>query len=471
MTGTYIAGELKKEPGIYHRVTTDKETDVTGAIVGVGAGIIRGNWGPLNEVVHLKNADDVERIFGKNGTQDLITLMFKGGIKEGYFVRIGKGGTAPTISLKDSSSQAAVTITGKYVGARAFTATIRDALSGGNRELILYDGDAQFAKIAFAKGDDEVTALTDAVNAADIGFTAAKEKAGATLADVAQSAFTAGTDPTTATADYSAGLASLEPYIWNGVCVDTEDTAVHALVAAYLDRLYSYGCYPMSVLAEKSTVTKVARMEHAAAFNNEKIIYVANPALDANGDVVDGYREAAYVGGVIFSAACSEGITHYKLPYFADVSERWTPTEKDTGLGNGCLIIDLNKNGDVVWIAQGINTLVSPTSEQDDGWKKIRRVKTRFELMQRIDNTLEEMAGQVNLDADGIRALVSAANGVKNAMISERKIGAATTIVQDTAFRATDGIRLKIDVYDLDNIEHTYLDYNFRNDTYTGTSE
>lgn len=466
MAGTYIAGEIKKEPGVYHRVLTGNPAEISDAIVGIGAGIIRGNWGPLNEVVKLESAENVEHIFGKGGTQDLITMMFNGGIISGYFVRIGSGGTAPTISLKDSSSQAAATITGKYVGARSFTVTVRDSLSGADREIIIYDGDTQFVKATFAKGDDEVTAMVAALNAATSDFAAAIVKAGATLEDVAQSEFAAGTNPTTATADYSTGLTALEPYIWNGVCVDTEETAVHAIVSSYLDRIYANGYYPMAVLAEKGSVAKTTRMAHAAAFNSEKIVYVANPALDFSGNMVDGYQEAAYIGGIIFSAACNDGITHAKLPYFSDVSEKWTPTEKSVGLENGCLIIDTNMNGDVVWIVQGITTLITPDADHDDGWKKIRRVKTRFELMQRIDNTLEEMAGQVDMDEDGIRAQLSAANSVRNAMVSERKIGSATTIAQDTSFSTSDGIRMKIDVYDIDNIEHTYLDYNFRSNSY-----
>ena len=36
-------------------------------------------------------------------------------------------------------------------------------------------------------------------------------------------------------------------------------------------------------------------------------------------------------------------------------------------------------------------------ADQDAGWKKIRRVKERFELMDRIDTTLDPMIGAVDM--------------------------------------------------------------------------
>ena len=55
---------------------------------------------------------------------------------------------------------------------------------------------------------------------------------------------------------------------------------------------------------------------------------------------------------------------------------------------------------------QGINTLVLPTAKEDEGWKKIKRVKVRFELFQRLNDTVEPLIGRINNDPDGRMFLV-----------------------------------------------------------------
>ena len=47
----------------------------------------------------------------------------------------------------------------------------------------------------------------------------------------------------------------------------------------------------------------------------------------------------------------------------------------------------MNKSGQV-WIDKAINTLITPPADRDEGWKKIRRTKTRYELIRRC-NTIE----------------------------------------------------------------------------------
>lgn len=62
----------------------------------------------------------------------------------------------------------------------------------------------------------------------------------------------------------------------NCVCVDTEDTAVHQLLASFVDRIFNAGQLAMAVVAEKKNVALTERMAHAAAFNSEKMHYVLN---------------------------------------------------------------------------------------------------------------------------------------------------------------------------------------------------
>jgi hypothetical protein len=463
--GTYSAGETKVRPGVYHRYENAGGVSTAGAINGIVAGVIRANWGPLGKVVTFDQSTKVKEIFGSGLTEDLITEMMKPGNQTGYFVRAGSGGTAGTITLQDDADTAVdvVTITAKYVGARAFTISIKDSISDDSvRQAIIYDGTSTFETIEFEKGTAEVDAIVAAFADSD-NFTATKVAAGSgTLAAVTQSAFTAGTNPTTDTEAYSDALDALEPYAFNVLCVDTEDVAVHALVQAFVDRVYTAGGYPMAVVSEKSSVDLETRMNHAAAFNDEKMIYVLNGGEDTSETVHEGYINAARVGGIIAYVPSNQSVTHYVISGYADLSETLTNTQIIAALKSGCIVLTTNSSGQV-WIEQGINTLITPSGEQDEGWKKIRRVKTRFELMQRIDDTVSVLIGKINNDTDGRAAVIAAGNGVITRMIAEGKLLDGSEMVEDEANPAQgESAWFIIAVDDIDSLEKVYLNYHFR---------
>lgn len=467
--GTFTIGETKIRPGEYHRFENAGEITAVDARNGIVAGIIKSNWGPLNQVVAFSPSTAIKSVFGSGLTEQLISEMFKEGANTGYFIRVGTGGTVGNITLKDSATESvnAVTITAKYVGARAFMVTIRDSLvNSSKRECIIYDGTSEFEKITFSKNPSsgEAAALVAAINANSKNFTAEKVADGnGTLAAVVQSSFTAGTNPTVNNEAYSNALSVLEAYSFNVLCVDTEDTAVHALVKAFIDRTYAAGQYPMAVLSEQNTVSNTVdvRMGHAAAFNDAKIIYVLNGGQTANGVTVEGYLNAARIGGIIAAVPANQSVTHYVVSGYAGLSETLTNTQIEAALQNGCLVLSTNSNGQV-WIEQGINTLVTPSDDEDDGWKKIRRAKTRFELMQRIGDTVAQLVGAVNNDEDGRSAVAAAGQGIISEMIAESKLSAGTMTEDEERPASGDSAWFVIAVDDLDSIEKFYLTYRFR---------
>lgn len=467
--GTFTIGETKIRPGEYHRFENAGEITAVDARNGIVAGIIKSNWGPLNQVVAFSPSTAIKSVFGSGLTEQLIAEMFKGGANTGYFIRVGTGGTAGNITLKDSATESvnAVTITAKYVGARAFKVTIRDSLvNSSKRECIIYDGTSEFEKITFSKNPSggEAAALVAAINANSKNFTAEKVADGnGTLAAVVQSSFTAGTNPTVNNEAYSNALGVLEAYSFNVLCVDTEDTAVHALVQAFINRTYAAGQYPMAVLSEKNTIANTVdvRMSHAAAFNDAKIIYVLNGGQTAKGATVGGYLNAARIGGIIANVPANQSVTHYVVSGYAGLSETLTNTQIESALQNGCLVLSTNSNGQV-WIEQGINTLVTPSDDEDDGWKKIRRAKTRFELMQRIGDTVAQLVGAVNNDEDGRSAVAAAGQDIINEMIAESKLSAGTMTEDEERPASGDSAWFVIAVDDLDSIEKFYLTYRFR---------
>lgn len=216
----------------------------------------------------------------------------------------------------------------------------------------------------------------------------------------------------------------------------------------------------MAVFAQASTVALATRVAAAAAYNSEKVVFVVNAKAQAGDLELGGYQIAAYVAGVIASTAANQSVTHTVTRY-TELLDALTNSEIENAEQNGCLVLSTSTDGSV-WLDNGINTLVTPDAEHDNGWKKIRRTKTRFELMFRANAAADALVGRVNNDVNGRATIASAVQAVCNAMVNEGKIQYA--LVEESTSNVADGDAcwFDIDVIDLDSAEHIYLTYNFR---------
>jgi len=251
MAETYIVGETKVRPGAYFNIQKSGNNAAASVISGVTAVIFRSDFGPLNEAVELSAEDGYADTFGDGGTTDAIQEAINGGAKTIIACRAGNGGTQATITLNSKDGEAAVTLTAKYPGKKAFTATIREKLSDSTvKECIIFADTTEFEKVEFAAGVGEAAALVVAF--ANSKKFKAEVKSGQDLSEmfnVAQSLFTAGTDPTVTTSDYSNAFEQVEVYDFNTICVDTEDTAVHILLQSFMNRVFNAGILALAVVA------------------------------------------------------------------------------------------------------------------------------------------------------------------------------------------------------------------------------
>ncbi|MBQ6091357.1 MAG: phage tail sheath subtilisin-like domain-containing protein [Lachnospiraceae bacterium] len=465
MAGTFMLGETKVRPGSYFNIQKKGGNAAVSVMNGVTAVIFKADFGPLNKAVEISADDKYEEIFGNGLTTDAIKEAFAGGAKTVIGCRVGSGGTQGTVELKDTNETpaTAVTITAKYPGAKAFTATIRTKLSDSNfKECVIYAGTTEFEKVEFAAGAGEALALKTALDASK-NFTAAvaSGKDQAILALVSQSAFTAGTNPTTANSDYSNAFSQVEPYEFNTICVDTEDSSIHLLLQSFVSRIFDAGSLVQAVVAEIQTVALDTRMAHAAAFNDEKMNYVLNAKISEQGTTIDGYKTAARIAGMIGACSSASSLTHTVINGFTELLENLTNTQIINAEKKGCIVLSYNKEKQV-WIDSAINTLITPADNQDDGWKKIRRVKTRFELMRRVNDTTDKLVGKVDNDANGRKTVISQVQGVGDAMKEEGKL-IACAVTESTVYKADgDSAWFDIDVVDKDSMEHIYLRFLFR---------
>lgn len=464
MAGTFMPGEVKVRPGEYFNIQKKGGGQKSSIVNGVTAVLFKSDFGPLMEAVQLSAEEGYKDVFGTALTTDAMQEAINGGAKTIIAVRVGKSGTAAKIELNEDTDEAkAVTITAKYPGDKEFTATVRDKLSDPSmRECIIYAGTAEFEKFDFAKGEGEANALVAAM-ASSKNFKAAveAEKGTEELKDVSQKKFTAGTNPTTQNTDYSDALALVEPFEINTICVDTEESEVHLLVQAFMNRVFEAGSLCMAVVAEKHGTNLKTRMAHAAAFNDNKMHYVLNAHINEQGKEIDGYQTAARIAGMIGAVSSGSSLTHTVINGFTELLERLTNTEIIQAEQKGCIVLTPNKAGQV-WIDSAINTLITPADNQDDGWKKIRRTKTRFELIRRCNETADALVGKIDNDDNGRATVIGQLQGIVDDMIAEGKLIAGTVSESELYKADGDSAWFDIDITDKDSMEHIYVSFIFQ---------
>lgn len=392
---------------------------------------------------------------------------FYGGAVKLIAVRVGNGGTVGSASLACATGKAKLST--KYPSGAKFTATIREKLGDSSKkECIVYLDGSEFEKVTFAAGAEEATALKEAF-ASSKNFVVDITDASGAVTAVSQSAFADGADPTVTNADYSAGLKEVEKYYFNTICVDTEDAAVHALVAAFLDRIYLAGSFGMAIVTPKPSSSLEDRMTSISSFDTENVIAPLNANANAGNEELKGYQVAAYIAGVVAATPANQSVTHATLSRYSVLNEILTNTEMEVAEEKGCLVLSTASDG-AVWLDNGVNTLVHPDANHDSGWKKIRRTKTRYELLNRANAAADALVGKVDNDTNGRATIMAAIQGICNAMEAEGKIQYGNVTESTTVTTDGDTCGFDIEVIDLDSAEHIYLNYYFQFSTIVAAS-
>lgn len=479
MAGMFELGERKVRPGAYFNIQKKGVENTTTTVTGTVAVLFRSDFGPLGEVVKIGSDQELIAVYGseaQNAGSGITTAMVRealaGGAQTIIACRVGSGGTAATVDLKDNEETpaTAVTLTAKYPGAKAFNVTIRTKLSDDTKkECVVYVDSTVFETVEFAAGEGEAAALAAAINRTKT-FVAevATGKDAAVLANVVQKEFTAGTNPTTTVNDYANALGLVEAYDFNVLCCDSNNTAVHYLIQSFVDRVEIAGLFVMAVIAEANSVDLATRMQRAAAYNDEKIVYILNAYVKEAGRDIDAFYTSARIAGMIASASSATSLTHTVVNRAWELYEPLTNTQIIDAETKGCLVLAYNSDNQV-WIDSAINTLVTPSDTQDDGWKKIRRTMTRFELMRRMNALADSLIGKIDNDDNGRATVVSQLQTIGDAMIEEDKVISCEVSESTTYAPEGDSAWFNIDVVDKDSMEHIYLIYSFSFSTLAAT--
>lgn len=468
MASFFIIGEKKTRPGVYLRYENWGKPPVAGVDDGKCAAVFRSNWGPLGQALVLEQYEDIAKKYGdggENGTTAVPLEQFKGGARLVYALRLGTGGTPGSYTIADTAGESVIQMTLKYPGSRKLAVTIRPTLADPNTsELLIVEGTEQLEKLTFSNTENSVDALMEAFGTKGSDyFTLTKVKdSEEKLASVDQAEITGGTDPTVNNGAYSKAYETLEAYRWNVLSIDTEDTAVQALMQLFLNRIYQGGKFTMGVIGEPTTVDFETRLQHASAYNDYQIVYVGSGFTDISGNVYEGWRAAARIAGLIAGTPSNESITRAAITGAVECTELLTNNQHERAIKAGALMFSVSA-ANTVWVEQGINTLVLPTAKEDEGWKKIKRVKVRFELFQRLNDTVEPLIGRINNDPDGRMTVVQVSNGVCQTMVAERKLLAGAHVENDSDNKPEgDSAWFVVYADDIDALEKMYYTFKFR---------
>ena len=460
MAGTFLLGEKKIRPGTYYR-REKRGVALEGATNGYCAALYAGNWGELNRVVDLDPTmiNNLEDYVGD--AADFFREIFIGGATTVRAVRVGgDDGLSSEITLLDTNSVTAVKISAKYAGDREFSVSIRENLITDQKQCIIYDGTDIFTSFEFAAGGDEAQALCDAMK--NNRWFVAQYITSGELAPIAQMGMTGGTNPTVTVKSYSNGTNILERYRWNCIVADTNNSSVTAILIAFVRQSYETGHLGFTCIGGLSSDTLETRMTSAAAVNDEKVVYVLSGWRDIYGKEYEGWKAAARIGGMIAGCESNTSLTHDVIKDAAELLEALTNGEIIRAEQRGCFVLSLNDE-DQVWVDNALTTLVTLDANMDEGWKKIRRTKTRFELIDRVNRTHDKLIGNVNNNENGRATILAAAQKIINEMISEEKLLEGSYVELDEAHPPEgDSVWLKFHILDCDSIEKLYNTFIFR---------
>ena len=437
--------------GVGLRITTS--TPLPSFIRGRFGYVGQANWGPINEPVEMLSRSQIRDTFGESGeagnTMDGAEEIFNGGAVTGVIVRVGTGGTNGSDVLTDSTVTPVTvgSIRVLYPGTRAFAYTIRTSLSDPNiKELVIYEGTVQREVWKYPKKSGVTVEIDDmmaAVNGKSLFVSVTKTAPGdGTVKDTAQKLIPAGTAPTINDSAYSTALTELGKENYFVTCVDSEADTVHTLVRAWVDDQNMHGRRRVAVLGIPVTETWSARKSRATTANNPAIVIVGNgfERHGADGITVipcDGYLAAARLAGAYTSCKPNQQLTHRVIPDATGLVGSLTDDQLTEAKLSGLSTFSMSFRGRV-WISEGVNTLTNAAAppiwaeSMSQAWGKMRRVMTRFYLIDDITAQWDDMIGQVNNTDTGRGVLKTAAQAVVNTYIASGALLSGTVVVDVT---------------------------------------
>lgn len=355
MAGGNWTSQNKTLPGVYIRFKTATPLGLNVGERGVVTICEPMSWGPVGQVTTVTPDMDLTSITGYDITAPqnrFIQEIFKGTNRTSAPTSLLLYRPAGTSSAQATVTEGTLTATAIYPGARGNDITIVITE--------LTEPESTFTVSTVVDGNivDQQTAATADTLAANnwVSFSGT----GALTATVG-APLTGGTDGTVQSAAYSSYLTAIEPYKFDVMIYDGDDSSVLTALQSFIKRVnVDNGQYCQLAAAEVTTP------------DTQYIIDVNSPATLSDGTELTPQQVCWWAGGASAGAKYNESLTYASYPG-AVSTVMWTQTEYANQIQAGNFVL-FAEDG-VVKIMQDINSLVTFTEEYGKPFRKNRVIR------------------------------------------------------------------------------------------------
>lgn len=219
--------------------------------------------------------------------------------------------------------------------------------------------------------------------------------------------------------DYLYAFSLLEKYKFNTLCVDTEDNFIHIILSEFINKLHCRGNMCFGVIGEGSDIPFETRLKNAKFFNSYAIVYIGASAVDVFGNKFEGKRAAARLAGIISAVPSECNIVRKRIKGVVGLNENLLSYEYELADLCGMVVFGISKRGNV-YIKNAITTFNYSENKNNTGWKKIRNTKVRFELIQRVNDTVKFFA-EYETNKKRLKSIFYSVQMLLNIMYYEKK--------------------------------------------------
>lgn len=383
MAGGNWQNQSKIRPGVYIRFTSSRGLGMTVSDRGTVAIAEALNWGPVETVQTIEAGADMTPYTGydiTNPKNRFLNEIFKGTNRTAAPNKLLLYRLGATGQVAATATVAPLTATAKYPGTRGndISIVITELTSPADTFTVSTVVDGEIV--------DQQTAETVEDLAANDWVT--WSGTGALTATVGQ-ALTNGADGTPASSDYTDFLTAIEPYKFDVLIYDGNDTTVQDAMVAFVKRMSE----------EAGVYTQLV----AAGLTNPDSRYVINVMSGAvlnDGTELTPQQVTWWVGGATAGAQYNQDLTYATYPSAVDVTPKLTNSGYEEAIKGGELVLFADDG--VVKIEYDINSLVTYTQDITDVYHYNRTMR----LVNTIANDIyqqftDSYIGSVNNNEEG----------------------------------------------------------------------
>lgn len=356
MAGGTWTDQNKVRPGVYIRFSTARAVGLTVGDRGVVTICEPLSWGPVGEVMTVENGADMTPFTGYDITNEknrFLREIFRGSNRTSAPRLLYLYRPTATSSAKATVTSGALTATAKYPGARGNDITI----------VVTEDVDNEGGFIVSTVVDGEIVDQQSGETVADLVANDWVDWSGTgALTATVGSPLTGGTDGTVAASAYSDYLEAIEPYKFDVIIYDGNDSTVQDAMVSFAKRLTDENGQYIQLVAAGLTNP-----------DSRFVINVTSGVTLADGTTLTPQQVTWWAGGATAGAKYNESLTYATYPTAVAVSPVLTNNQIITALSAGQFI--LVADFDEVHVEQDIDSLVTYTTDIGQVYRKNRVIR------------------------------------------------------------------------------------------------